>query len=167
MLFLPIQSDPVDLFAQELRHGFTHLGCYVGFSFNDQLFAAYLMREDGTGIRIRSSMNDVEARLEVGALIIERAKSPKKETVVFPLPKRLDASCHIEKLVLKDTRARFVAESGLSIRQGRDEIIIVAAGQPFGVCVFAPFRNERCAPEYDVDDYQRMVWDGVAKLPSL
>jgi hypothetical protein len=79
------------------------------------------------------------------------------------LAERIDPRWQIEKLVLNDEKAGLVAESGIAIRLGAQEIIIVAAGQVFGVCVYAPFRNEICAPEYDLTDYERVAWDGIAQ----
>jgi hypothetical protein len=113
-------------------------------------------RFDETGLRLHSEMHDVAERIEVGVLSFSRISTPPVDKTIVDAASAFSREITAFKLVIEESDT--IAESGVVLKAGSDEIVVVASARPCmlavsGVSLPAPHMFE---PEYPIDRYIRV-----------
>jgi hypothetical protein len=150
---LSFDVDGIESLMNLLRKGF------IGYSTNAEqhggLTTLWLFLCDQTVLKIYSSMTDVGGWDEVGTLVFRLATKEDTYPKMKPLGIAWSHIFSIKKLVLDETR--FSAESGLVIKNNRDEELTVICGaNVYTIQIEAPFFTGNFQPEYEIDAYKRI-----------
>ncbi|MGH7055640.1 MAG: hypothetical protein ACREFK_14845 [Stellaceae bacterium] len=143
-----------DSLALQLAAGVRRLS--VNTDIRDTPIAVTLWQGESTKLRIRSQMNDIAERLEVGVLEFTRIQSWGANDPSIDFSKCFEKNLKIEKLVIAEQDV--MAESGIVLENPYGEqIIIVAGASPYTLAVRAPSYEKVFQPEYPLDHYRRVV----------
>lgn len=140
--------------ALQLAAGVRRLS--INTDIRDTPIAVTLWQGENTKLRIRSRMNDITERLEVGVLEFTRIRSWGANGPSIDLSKCFEKNLKIEKLIIVEQDV--MAESGIALENPYgDQIVIVAGASPYTLAVRAPSYEKGFQPEYPLDHYRRIV----------
>jgi len=112
------------------------------------------MREDGSGIKIRSFVYDVGPNLEVGSLLIEKCSQSDPKEKLIELPDNFKQATGIKILHIVEGDSN--VESGIvSTSSMNEELFILPGEMPHSLHIQAPFFSDSFKSEYNLEYYKR------------
>jgi hypothetical protein len=152
MHFAIVWTGPVPLevaLARPIREIALHFGGHR------EPHAVTLIHDDGTGIRIASTMHDVAEQREIGSLLMTSVPSVLETTPRANLKEPFSSPHIVEILTIEEEGS--TADSGVALRDSNGtELIIVSAAFPYCIHIHGllnPIPNS--AAEYPLKAYTR------------
>jgi hypothetical protein len=149
-----VWATPASL-AAELRKPIKQISVGCGITDSGPRFAT-LWRSDGTGLRLYTEMHDVAERREVGVLNFEPVTVPRPDETIADVESAFQGEIAASKLIIHESGE--AAESGLILKAGSgEEIIVVAGAYPYSLAVGGVLSMPNIFhPEYPIDRYVRV-----------
>jgi hypothetical protein len=117
-------------------------------------FSICLWPENGSGIRVQSTMHDLGPRLEVGSLVFSKAECDDGTSEAISLPNCFHGELELERLLYVDETS--IVESGLVMMAPTgEELIIVSGAFPYTVEISIVGSNQDFQPENPLASYKR------------
>ncbi|WP_134167099.1 hypothetical protein [Paraburkholderia caballeronis] len=141
-------------FVDEFSRGFT--GISFDTATHGEVIAVSLLRSDGSGVKIRVRMHDLDGRVECGVLEFSEIKSEISKKTVAALSGDFGAGISVKRLEVDVDGITF--ESGIEV-SGKDGVkfIIVSGAYPYTLAIDGLGLGLPFNPEYPLDEYRAIA----------